>query len=77
MLILAPGQDTYNEIGIYFSSFSNMKVSCVSSLKSFHRGDSYEYTKTYHYQYKKENHSKSTLNIIMPVAVGLFALGTQ
>ena len=31
-------------IGISFLSFSNMKVCCVFSLESPHRGDSNEYT---------------------------------
>ena len=31
-------------IGIFFSSFFNMKVCCVYSLESPHRGDSNEYT---------------------------------
>ena len=39
------------------SSFSNMKVCCVSSLESPHRDDSNEYTNI-PYQYKKENHPK-------------------
>ena len=40
-----------------FSIFFNMKVCCVLSLESPHRGDSNEYT-IYHFQYKKENHPK-------------------
>ena len=38
-----------------FSIFFNIKVCCVFSLKSPHRGDSNEYTQ---YTIKKDNHPK-------------------
>ena len=46
-------------IGIFFFIFFNMKVCCVFSLESPHRGDSNEYT-----QYTISNmNKKNTLNI--------------
>ena len=41
-----------------FSVFFNMKVCCVFSLESPHRGDSYEYTQYTIFNIKKENHHK-------------------
>ena len=40
MLVIAPGQEAFWDI---FSIFCNMKVFCVFSLESPHRGDSNEY----------------------------------
>ena len=47
-------------IGISFRFFFKMKVCCVYSLESPHRGDSNEYTTIYHFQYKIENRPKLT-----------------
>ena len=33
-------------------------VCCMFSLESPHQGDSSEYKTVYHFQYKKENHTK-------------------
>ena len=41
-----------------FRFFFNMKVYCVFSLESPHRGDSNKYTQYTISQYKKENHPK-------------------
>ena len=38
--------------------FLNMKVCCVFSLESHHRGDSNEYTQYTIFNIKKENHPK-------------------
>ena len=38
--------------------FYNMKVYCVFTLESPHRGDSNEYTQYTIFQYEKEKHSK-------------------
>ena len=40
MLIIAPGQEANRDI---FSTFYNIKVYCVFSSESPHRGDSNEY----------------------------------
>ena len=48
-------------IGIYFY-FLNMKVYCVLSLESPHRGDSNEYNAIYNLQYVKENKLKLSKN---------------
>ena len=38
-------------------SFFNMRICCMLSIESPHRGDSYEYIQyTLQYQYQKENH---------------------
>ena len=63
MLIIALGQEANRYI---VSIFHNMKVCCVFSLESPHRGDSNEYTQ-YHFQYKKEN-----LNYPKSAAMGFF-----
>ena len=55
-----------------------MKVCCVFSLESPHRGDSNECTQhTIYYQYKKENHLKLSQKLIMSAAMGFSLLGTQ
>ena len=41
-----------------FSIFFNMKVGCVFSLESPHRGDSKEYTKHTIFNINKKNHPK-------------------
>ena len=41
-----------------FSIFFNMKVFCVYSLESPHRGDSNEYTQHTVFNIAKENHLK-------------------
>ena len=43
-------------IAISFTIFFNMKVCCVFSFESPHRGDSNEYTQNTISQYEKENH---------------------
>ena len=62
-------------IGIFFSIFFNMKVSCMFSLESPHRGDSNEYTQYTIINIKK----KITLHYLkcnMSAAM-IFFLGTQ
>ena len=56
-----------------FSIFFNMKVYCVFSLESPHRGDSNEYTQYTIFSMKKEN----TLNYPKSAAMGFFVQGTQ
>ena len=56
-----------------FSIFFNMKVFCVFSLKSPHRGDSNEYT-----QYTIFNvENRITLNYLKSAAMGFLFQGTQ
>ena len=43
------------KIGISFLFFFNIKVYCVFSLESAHRGDSYEYTQYKIFDMKKNN----------------------
>ena len=54
-LIIASGKEAKRDI---FSVFLNMKVCCVFSLESPHRGDSNEYTQHTTFKIKKENHPK-------------------
>ena len=68
MLIIAPGQGANRDI---FSIFFNIKVCCVFSLESPHRGDSNEYT-----QHTIFNIKQITLNYHKSAAVGFFH-GTQ
>ena len=49
-----------------FSIFFNMKVCCVFSLESPHRGDSNEYTQYTISQYKIENHLKTATMEFVP-----------
>ena len=49
MLIIAPGKE------YIFSIFFNMKVCCMLSIESPHRGDSNEYTQHTIFNIKKEN----------------------
>ena len=49
-----------------FSIFFNMKVYCVYSLESPHRGDSNEYTQYTISQYIKENYPKSATMEFVP-----------
>ena len=52
-----------------FSIFFNMKVCCVFSLESLHRGDSNEYTQyTIFNIYKRKN----TINYPKSAAMGIF-----
>ena len=51
-----------------FSIFFHMKVCCVFSLESPHRGDSNEYTQYTIFQYKK----KIILNYPKSAAMGFF-----
>ena len=55
MLVIAPGQ-TKNKDN--FSIFFNIKLYCVFSSESPHRGDSNEYTQYTIYNKKKEKHLK-------------------
>ena len=55
MLIIAADQEHNRDM---FSIFGNMKVYCVFSLESPHRGDSNEYTKYTIFNIKKKNHPK-------------------
>ena len=65
-MIIAPGQEA-------FSIFFNMKVFCVFSLESPHRGDSNEYT-----QYTIFNvENKITLNYLKSAAMGFLFQWTQ
>ena len=70
MLIIAPGQEANRNI---FSIFINMKVYCVFSLESPHRGDSNVYTQYTSFVIQK----KITPDYSKPAAVGFFFLGTQ
>ena len=63
-------------IGIVFSSFSNMKVCCVFSLESPHRGVSYEYTQHTIINIKTQS-PKIIPDRIMSADMGLYLLGTQ
>ena len=45
-------------IGLFFSIFYNVKVHCVFSLESPHRGDSNENAQYTIFNFKKENHRK-------------------
>ena len=49
-----------------FSIFFNIKVCCVFSLESPHRGDSNEYTQYTISQYKKEHHLQSATTEFVP-----------
>ena len=66
MLIRAP---TEGKVEIIFSIFFNMKVHCVFSLESPHRGDSNEYTKCTMVNIKKK---KITLKYLKSAAIGFF-----
>ena len=55
-------------LGIIFSTFFNMKVCCVFSLESPHRGDSNEHTQHAIINIKK----KITLNYSQSAAMGFF-----
>ena len=56
-----------------FSIFFNMKVCCVFSLESPHRGDSNEYTKYTICKYDKEKHHK----LSQICSYGLFSKGLK
>ena len=56
-----------------FSIFFNMKVYCVFSLESPHRGDSNEYTQYTIFNMNKKN----TINYPKSAAMGFFFQGTQ
>ena len=53
MFILAPDQEAKNDI---LPIFFNVKVYCVITLESPHRGDSNVYTQYTIFQYEKEKH---------------------
>ena len=53
--------------------FFNMKVCCVFSLESPHRGDSNEYTQYTIFNIKKENHPK----ISQICSYGIFTKGLE
>ena len=59
-------------VGIFFFIFFNMKVYCVFSLESPHRGDSNNYTQYTIFNIKR----KIDLNYLNSAAMGFF-LGTQ
>ena len=71
MLIKAIGQKHNRDKRDIFSIFLNMKVCCVFSLESPHRGDSNKYTQYTIFSIKK----KTTLNYPKSAAMGFF-LGT-
>ena len=56
-----------------FSIFFNMKVCCVFSLESPHRGDSNEYTQNSIFNIKK----KATLNYPKSAAMGFCSKGLK
>ena len=60
-------------IRIFFSMFFNMKVCCVFSLESPHRGDSNEHTQYTTFNTKK----KTTLSYPNSTAMGLFSKGLR
>ena len=60
-------------IGISFWIFFNMKVCCVFSLESAHRGDSNEYTQYTIFNMNKKN----ILNYSKSAAMGFFHQGSQ
>ena len=63
---------------IVFSSFSNMKVCCVFSLESPHRGDSNENTQHIIINIKKKRKSPAFMpNTIMSVGSGIFCYGLK
>ena len=68
MLIIAPYQEAYNR-GI-FSIFFNVKVCCVFSLESPHRGDSNEFTQHTIINIKRKS-PEIMPNTIMCGAMGL------
>ena len=62
-------------IGLIYSSFSDKKVCCVSSLQSPHRGDCNEYTQHTTINIKRQS-PEITPTTIMSASMGLFLLGT-
>ena len=66
MSTIAPGQGGHHRD--IFSIFLNMKVCCVFSLESHHRGDSNEYTQYTIFNIKK----KFSLNYSASAAMGFF-----
>ena len=56
-----------------FSIFFNLKVCCVFSLESPHRGDSNEYTQYTIFNKKKENHPK----LSQICSYGIFSKGLK
>ena len=60
MLIIAPNQEAQ-----IFSFFFNMKVCCVLSLESPHRGDSNEYTQHTIFNINKKNHPELSKSAAM------------
>ena len=57
--------------GISFRLFFNMKVSCVLTLESPHRGDFNEYTQHFH-NYNFHNKKKITIDCPTSAAMGFF-----
>ena len=73
MLIITPGRGGGGgQNSDIFSIFLTMKVCCVFSLESPHRGDSNEYTQHTIFKIKKK---KITQNYSKPAAVGFFPKG--
>ena len=69
-MIIAPGQELKRNI---FLIFFNMKVRCVFSLESPHRGDSNEYTQYTTFIMNKKN----TLNYPKPAAMDFSSKGLK
>ena len=67
---MTPDQELNKDI---FLIYLNMKVCCVFSLESPHRGDSNEYTQHTVFNMNKKN----TLNYPKSAAMGFFFQGTQ
>ena len=70
MLIIAPSQEHNRDT---FSIFFNMKVFCVFSLESPHRGDSNEYAQYTIFNIKR----KITLNYFKSAAMDFFSKELQ
>ena len=70
MLSLAPDQEANSDI---FPTFFSMKVYCVFTLESPHRGDSNEYTQYTIFQYENEKHPKLSQNC----SYGIFSKGLK
>ena len=68
MLIIAPGRRQNRDI---FSIFYNMKVYCVLSLESPHRGDSNDYTRYTIFNIKKISFKYSKSAVIGFIFKGL------
>ena len=70
MLIIVLEQEAKER---YIFEVFSMKVYFVVSLESPHRGDSNKYTNIYHFQYKKETHTK----LSQICSYGIFSSGLK